>query len=93
MEARPATRGLDLEIPMAEVDEVAPVANLRPATVDRILGAIEESKTTPQWEIGQVPAELGLLGADHQKLGDRVQLTETTFTELTPAHQDIKAHS
>ncbi|KAJ1205462.1 hypothetical protein NDU88_000897 [Pleurodeles waltl] len=41
-------------------------------TLNKILGAIEDSKFTPQMDIGKVSAELGLLRAEHQKLSDKV---------------------
>ncbi|KAJ1152513.1 hypothetical protein NDU88_005288 [Pleurodeles waltl] len=75
---------------MAQTDMANHVLHFLHATLDKILGAIEESKTMLQWEIGQVSAEMDLLRVDHQKLADRVQRTETTFTDLTPAHQEIK---
>ncbi|KAJ1214800.1 hypothetical protein NDU88_002411 [Pleurodeles waltl] len=53
-------------------DITKPIPSSLQDTLDKILGAIEESKTTLQREIGQLSVELGLLRADHQKLSDRV---------------------
>ncbi|KAJ1216689.1 hypothetical protein NDU88_004290 [Pleurodeles waltl] len=76
---------------MAQMDMANPDPHSLQATLDKILGAKEESKTTLQWEIGQVSVELGLLRADHQKLADRVLGIETVLTDLAQAHQKIKA--
>ncbi|KAJ1138899.1 hypothetical protein NDU88_005279 [Pleurodeles waltl] len=67
-----------------------PVPHSLQLTLDKILGAIEESKTTLQREICQVSVELGLLRADHQKLADRVREAETTLTGVAPAQQSLE---
>ncbi|KAJ1216525.1 hypothetical protein NDU88_004126 [Pleurodeles waltl] len=76
---------------MAQVDMTGPVPLSLQAMLDRILGAIEESKTSLKREIARVSVELGLLRVDHQKRPDRVQCTKTMLTDLAPAHQEIKA--
>ncbi|KAJ1201075.1 hypothetical protein NDU88_004891 [Pleurodeles waltl] len=45
---------------MNQLDMAGPVPHSLQATLDKILGAIEESKTTLQWEIGRVSVQLGL---------------------------------
>ncbi|KAJ1136437.1 hypothetical protein NDU88_002854 [Pleurodeles waltl] len=44
-------------------------------TLNKILGAIQDSKMTFQPKIGQMSIELSLLRGDHQKLSDRVENT------------------
>ncbi|KAJ1119679.1 hypothetical protein NDU88_007864 [Pleurodeles waltl] len=65
-------------------DMAIPIPPSLQDTLDEILGAIEECKTTLQREIGQVSVELGLLRADYQKLADRVRCAEATFTDIAP---------
>ncbi|KAJ1165273.1 hypothetical protein NDU88_005701 [Pleurodeles waltl] len=68
-----------------------PVTPCLQATLDKILGAIEDTKTTLQGDIGQVSVEVSLLRADHQKLADRVQEAETVLAELLPVQQELKS--
>ncbi|KAJ1139982.1 hypothetical protein NDU88_006343 [Pleurodeles waltl] len=59
-------------------------------TLNKILGATEDSKLTLQQDIGKVAAELGMLRADHQKLSDKVSEVESVVTNLQPSHQALK---
>ncbi|KAJ1126031.1 hypothetical protein NDU88_004444 [Pleurodeles waltl] len=56
-------------------------------TLNKILGAIEDSKLTLQQDIGKVTAKLGLLHADHQKLTDKVQEVETARAHRVPVQR------
>ncbi|KAJ1128943.1 hypothetical protein NDU88_007315 [Pleurodeles waltl] len=68
-----------------------PVTPPLQATLDKILGAIEDTKTTLQRDIGQVSVEVNLLRADHQKLADRVKENEIVLAEISPLQQELKA--
>ncbi|KAJ1115859.1 hypothetical protein NDU88_004080 [Pleurodeles waltl] len=68
-----------------------PVTPPLQATLDKILEAIEDSKTTLQWDIGQVSVKVNLLRADHQKLADRVKENEIVLAEISPVQQEVKA--
>ncbi|KAJ1143628.1 hypothetical protein NDU88_009934 [Pleurodeles waltl] len=59
-------------------------------TLNRILGAIEDTKLTLSQEIGKVSAELSHLQTDHHKLLDRVKAIETTLDDLQPAHHALQ---
>ena len=54
-------------------------------TLDKILAAIADSKDTLQKQISTIAVEMGLLGADHKKLVDKVGATEGAIAELQPA--------
>ncbi|KAJ1200694.1 hypothetical protein NDU88_004515 [Pleurodeles waltl] len=56
---------------MEQPDDRDPVPGTLQATLDKILGGIEDTNTTLQRKIGQVSVELGLLRPDHLKLADR----------------------
>ncbi|KAJ1163124.1 hypothetical protein NDU88_003587 [Pleurodeles waltl] len=58
-------------------------------TLDKILGAIEDTRATLQHDINQVAVEVGLLLADHQKLEDRVKEAEVIIADLTPRQKDL----
>ncbi|KAJ1118282.1 hypothetical protein NDU88_006477 [Pleurodeles waltl] len=67
---------------------VDPVVPPLQATLDKILGAIEDTKVTLQLDIGKVSVEVSLLRADHQKSADRVQEAETALVELSLAQRE-----
>ncbi|KAJ1184282.1 hypothetical protein NDU88_001090 [Pleurodeles waltl] len=56
-------------------------------TLNRILGAIEDTKLTLIQEIRKVSAELSHLRMDHHRVKD----TETALEELQPAHQALRS--
>ncbi|KAJ1129591.1 hypothetical protein NDU88_007958 [Pleurodeles waltl] len=60
-------------------------------TLNKILGAIEDTKLTLSKEIGKVSSELSHLRTHHHKLVDRVEATETSLGELQPAHRALPA--
>ncbi|KAJ1191730.1 hypothetical protein NDU88_001046 [Pleurodeles waltl] len=60
-------------------------------TLDKILGAIEDTKSTLQRDINQVAVEVGLLRAVHHRLVDRVKEIENTLAEIAPQQKDLKA--
>ncbi|KAJ1096788.1 hypothetical protein NDU88_001919 [Pleurodeles waltl] len=65
------------------------VASHLQATLDKILGAIDDTKVTLERDIKQVLVEVSLLRADHQKLADRVQEAETALVELSLAQREL----
>ncbi|KAJ1207843.1 hypothetical protein NDU88_003233 [Pleurodeles waltl] len=60
-------------------------------TLNKILGAIEDTKRNLSQEIWKVSSELSHLRTDHHKLADRVEATETSLEELQPAHRALRA--
>ena len=59
-------------------------------TLDKILHAIANTKSTLQSKIDSVAAELGLLRADHASLSERVKTNEGTLVELQPAQKALQ---
>ncbi|KAJ1104073.1 hypothetical protein NDU88_001488 [Pleurodeles waltl] len=59
-------------------------------TLDRIMGAIEDTKMTLSQEIGKDSTELGLLCTNHHKLSNRVMYAEAVLADLQSSHQDVK---
>ena len=59
-------------------------------TLDKILLAITDTKTALQTQIGTVATELGLLRADHQKLNEKVKVTESSLEEIKPEHDTLQ---
>ncbi|KAJ1142632.1 hypothetical protein NDU88_008945 [Pleurodeles waltl] len=59
-------------------------------TLNKILGAIEDSKLSLQRDIGKDSAELSLLNADHHKFSDKVTVIETSVADQQPSHQALK---
>ncbi|KAJ1164469.1 hypothetical protein NDU88_004906 [Pleurodeles waltl] len=59
--------------------------------LNKILGAIEDTKLSLSQEIGKVSPELSCLRTDHHKPADRVTNTETSLEELQPAHGALRA--
>ncbi|KAJ1150535.1 hypothetical protein NDU88_003326 [Pleurodeles waltl] len=59
-------------------------------TVNKILGAIEDTKLSLSQEIGKISSELSHLRTDHHKLVDRVEATETSLEELQPTLRALR---
>ena len=68
-------------------ERLPPVLQL---TLDKILQAIADTKSTLQSQIGSVAMELGLLRADHRSLSERVKSNEGTLGELQPAQKALQ---
>ncbi|KAJ1191169.1 hypothetical protein NDU88_000485 [Pleurodeles waltl] len=85
-----AEQGHARQLAFGEPEEGA-VPTTMQDTLNKILGAIEDTKLTLSQEIRKVSFELSHLRTDHHKLEDRVEATETSLEELQPAHRAHRA--
>ncbi|KAJ1134591.1 hypothetical protein NDU88_001042 [Pleurodeles waltl] len=68
-------------------DCVSPTNSPPPADkLDLILQEIRESRAATEHRIDTIPADLGILKDDHNKLATKLRTAEVTLAELAPQH-------